>query len=489
MTLREQALSGFRWTASVRMLSQVFTWALTLIVIRLLTPEDYGLVAMSTVFVLFLSAFSQFGLGAAVIQKTDVDVPILRRVFGATLVIHLLMAALLVLAAPLIATFYDEPRVIPVIRVLSLQFIVAAFAMVPDAQLVRKMEFRKRSLLELSATIIASTTTLLMAWGGAGVWALVTGTVLSQVLRTIGLNWLSPFLHWPEFSVQGMRTLLRFGGQLTAIQILWLFSSQVDMMICGRWLGKEAAGFYSVAMHIASLPTQRVLSIINQVAFPTFSRMQDNVRKIAENLLLGIRLLSFFAFPLMWGMSSVAQELVEVILGPKWAPSAIPLQVLGLIMPLRMISNFIPQAVQAMGRSDILLHNSLFAAVVLPIAFLVGVNWGLLGVSLTWLVASPLLFTQAMFRILPALGLRMSQLLMTISPAFGAAVVMYIAVTATRYFLTDGQGLVLRLCVLIMVGALTYCAVSFGLNRKGTSEVLEILRSILIPKRPKSAAA
>jgi teichuronic acid exporter len=313
--------------------------------------------------------------------------------------------------------------------------------------------------------------------------------VLSQVLRTIGLNWLSPFLHWPEFSVQGMRTLLRFGGQLTAIQILWLFSSQVDMMICGRWLGKEAAGFYSVAMHIASLPTQRVLSIINQVAFPTFSRMQDNVRKIAENLLLGIRLLSFFAFPLMWGMSSIAQELVEVILGPKWAPSAIPLQVLGLIMPLRMISNFIPQAVQAMGRSDILLHNSIFAAVVLPIAFLVGVNWGLLGVSLTWLVASPLLFTQAMFRILPALGLRMSQLLMTISPAFGAAVVMYIAVTATRYFLTDGQGLVLRLCVLIMVGALTYCAVSFGLNRKGTSEVLEILRSILIPKRPKSAAA
>jgi teichuronic acid exporter len=489
MTLREQALSGFRWTASARMLSQVFTWALTLVVVRLLTPEDYGLVAMSTVFVLFLSAFSQFGLGAAVIQKTDVDVPILRRVFGATLVIHFSMAALLLLAAPLVATFYGEPRVIPIIRVLSLQFIIAAFAIIPDAQLVRRMEFRRRSLLELSATIIASTTTLAMAWAGMGVWALVTGTVLSQVLRTIGLNWLAPFLHWPEFSVQGMRTLLRFGGQLTAIQILWLFSSQVDMMICGRWLGKEAAGFYSVAMHIASLPSQRVLSIINQVAFPTFSRMQDNMRKVAENLLLAIRLLSFFAFPLMWGMSSIAPELVEVILGAKWAASAIPLQVLGLIMPLRMISNFIPQAVQAIGRSDILLYNSIFAAVVLPIAFLVGVNWGLLGVSLTWLVASPLLFIQAMLRILPALGLRMSQLLMTISPAFGAGVVMYIAVIATRYFLEDGQGLVLRLCVLIMVGALAYCGVSFGLNRKGTNEVVEILRSILIPKRPKSAAA
>lgn len=487
MTLREQAFSGLRWNASARTASQVFTWAITLVVIRLLTPEDYGLLAMSTVFVLFLSAFSQFGLGAAVIQKTDVDEPILRRVFGATLVIHFLMAALLVLAAPLVATFYDEPRVIPVIRVLSLQFIIAAFAVVPDAQLQRRMEFRKRSLLDLSATIIASTTTLVMALAGAGVWALVAGTLVSQFLKTIGLNWIAPFLHRPEFSVQGMRTLLRFGGQITATQILWLFSSQVDMMICGRWLGKEAAGFYAVAMHIASLPSQRVLGIINQVAFPAFSRMQDNVGKMAENLLLGIRLLSFFAFPLMWGISSIAPELVDVILGAKWAASTIPLQVLGLIMPIRMISNFIPAAVQGMGRSDILLRNSIYAAVILPIAFLIGVNWGLLGVSLTWLVASPLLFIQAMFRILPALGLRMSQLLMAIRPAFGVGVIMYIAVAATRYFLLDGQGVVLRLWVLIMVGALTYCVVSFGLNRKGTNEVLEILRSILILKRPKSA--
>jgi len=106
MSLRSQALSGFRWTASVRLLSQVITWAITLIVIRLLTPADYGLLAMATVFVSFLAMFSEMGLGAAVVQKADVDVTLLRRVFGVVLVIHFTLAALLFLSAPLIAAFY-----------------------------------------------------------------------------------------------------------------------------------------------------------------------------------------------------------------------------------------------------------------------------------------------------------------------------------------------------------------------------------------------
>ncbi|MDQ3185264.1 MAG: lipopolysaccharide biosynthesis protein, partial [Pseudomonadota bacterium] len=487
MTLREQALSGFRWHASAKLASQVVTWAITLVVIRLLTPEDYGLLAMSTVFVLFLGTFSEFGLSAAVIQKADVDEPLLRKVFGATLVIHFLLAALLMLAAPLIASFYAEPRVVLVIRVLSLQIILAAFEVIPNAQLQRRMEFRNRSLLDLSGAIIGSVTTLTMALAGQGVWALVVGALVGQTWRTIGMNWLAPFLHWPEFSVRGMRSLLRFGGQVTASQVLWVFFTQVDIVICGKWLGKEALGFYSVAMHLASLPNQRVLGIINQVAFPAFSRMQNDVRKVGENVLLGIRILSFFAFPLMWGISSIAHEIVQVILGAKWTPSAIPLQVLGLIMPLRMITNFVPAAIQGMGRSDILLRNAIWASVILPLAFLIGVNWGLLGISLAWLVASPLMFLQSMWRVLPALGLRMSQLFKAMMPAAGAGFIMYIAVTAMRYTFMDGQGGVLRLCVMVAVGALAYCVVSFGLNRKGTHEVLDMLRSIAMLKRAKSA--
>ena len=453
MSLRSQALSGFRWSASVKLMSQAITWAITLVVIRLLTPADYGLLAMAMVFVSFLAMFSELGLGAAVVQKTEVDEPLLRRVFGVILAIHFLLAALLALAAPLIASFYDEPRVIPVVRVLSLQFVLAAFAVIPDAQLVRRMEYRNRSLLDLSSAIVGSFTTLAMALNGAGVWALVAGSTLSLLWKTIGINWLSPFLRWPDFSVTGMRSLLCFGGHITAAQVCWLFFSQVDVLIGAKFLGKEVLGFYSVAMHLAALPSQKISGLVNQVAFPTFSRMKHDPRKVGDNLLLGVRILSFFAFPVLWGMSSIAPEIVEVILDSKWAPVVVPMQVIALIIPLRMVGNFVQTAIQGVGRSDIVLRNAISASLIAPPAFFIGANWGgLLGLSLAWLVVSPVASFQGVMRILPVLGLRFGQFASAMMPAVGAGLVMYGAVALTRNLFFVGQGGVLRLCVLVGVG-------------------------------------
>lgn len=470
----------------MKLMSQVITWAITLVVIRLLTPADYGLLAMAMVFVSFLTMFSELGLGAAVVQKAEMDEPLLRRVFGVILVIHFLLAALLALAAPLIASFYDEPRVIPVIRVLSLQFVLAAFAVLPEAQLQRRMEYRNRSLLDLSGAIVGSLTTLTMALNGAGVWALVVGSILSQLWKTLGINWLSPFLRWPDFSVTGMRSLLRFGGHLTAAQVCWMFFSQVDVLIGAKFLGKEMLGFYSVAMHLASLPSQKISGLVNQVAFPTFSRMQHDLRKVGENVLLGVRILSFFAFPVLWGMSSIAPEIVEVILGSRWAPAVVPMQVIALIIPLRMITNFVQTAIQGVGRSDIVLRNAIWASLIAPVAFYIGVNWwGLLGLSLAWLVVSPVVVLQGMMRGLPALALRLSHFASAMMPAAGTALVMYGAVTLTRHLFLAEQGGVMRLCVLVGVGALVYGIISFGFHRKGTLEVIDMLTSIAGTKQSK----
>jgi teichuronic acid exporter len=488
MSLRSQALSGFRWTASVRLLSQIITWAITLIVIRLLTPADYGLLAMATVFVSVLAMFSEMGLGAAVVQKADVDVPLLRRVFGVVLVIHLSLAALLALSAPLIASFYGEPRVLPVLQVLSLQFVLAGFAVIPDAQLQRRMEFRNRSLLDLSSAVLASVTTLAMALNGAGVWALVAGSLLSQAWKTIGINWLSPFRYWPDFSLSGIRSMLRFGGQIAASQLCWMFFSQVDVLLCAKLLGKEVLGFYSVAMHLASLPNQRISGLVNQVAFPAFSSMQKDIERVGANTLAGVRILSFFAFPILWGVSSVAPDVVDVILGSKWSAAAVPLQVLGLVMPLRMMGNFVQVAVQGVGRSDIVLRNAMTAALIAPIAFFAGIHWGgLLGLSLAWLVVSPLVFLQGAMRGLPALGLSVQRLLVAMLPAAAVSLLMYGAVIAVRNLplMSENEGLS-RLLVQVVTGAIAYVALSLALNGKGTKEVISMVRGIATAKREAS---
>ena len=483
MSLRSQALSGFRWTASVRLLSQLVTWMITLVVIRLLAPADYGLLAMATVFVAFLAMFSELGLGAAIVQKADVDEELLKRAFGLILIIHFSLAALLAVAAPLIAAFYAEPRVTPILRVLSLQFLLAAFAVIPDAQLQRRMEFRNRSILDFCGAVVASGTTLLMAMAGSGVWALVAGSLVSQAFKTIGINCLSPFLRWPDFSLRGMRSLLQFGGNFTAVQVFWMFLSQVDVLICAKWLGNEVLGFYSVAMQLASLPSQRISGLVNQVAFPTFARMQGELHKVGGSVLSGARVLSFFSFPVLWGMSSVAPEIVVVILGEKWALATVPLQALTLIMPLRIVGNFVATAAQGIGRSDIVLRSVVWASFVTPPVLIVGVyGWGLLGLSLAWLVALPLSFLQSMVRSLPVLGLSLRQLAGAMGPAACTGLLMYGAVALARHFLLTGQGDMVRMVVLTGVGALAYGVMSLAINRKGVLEVLETVRSIAVVK-------
>jgi len=478
MTMRDQVMSALRWTAGARLTAQVVTWAITLVVIRILSPADYGLLAMATVFIGFLAMFSEFGLGSAVVQKPDVDLATVRRAFGVILAIHFLLAAVVLAVAPLVGRFFAEPRVVPVAQVLSVQFVFAAFAVIPDAMLQRRMEFRRRSLLDLSGAIVSSVTTLALALAGHGVWALVAGSLLRQAWKTIGINALSPFAHWPAFSLTGMRDMLTYGGHLTAAQILGFFFTQIDVAIAGRWLGKELVGFYSVAVHLASLPNQRIASIINQVAFPAFARIQHDLPAVGRHFLLGVRMLSFVAFPVLWGISSVAPEFVDVILGARWGPAALPLQVIGVVMPLRMITAFVPNVLQGVGRSDIIFWNYVWAAIITPVAFVIGVQWGLAGLCFAWLAWVPIVFVQIMSRTLPVLGLSLRQVSASIAPAGASCAVMYACVFAARIPLAGISKEGLRLAALVLVGAMAYVAASAVLNRKGVREVRDLLRSL-----------
>lgn len=488
MTLRAQTLSGLRWTAGARLAAQVFTWAITLVVIRLLSPSDYGLLAMATVFVAFLAMLSELGLGAAVVQRAEIADADLRGVFGAVLAMNAGLALALVLGAPAIGAFYGEPKVVPVLRVLAAGFLVNAFAVIPDAILQRRMEFRARSLTDLASTVAGSLVTLGLALAGFGVWALVAGSLATNLLKTIAINVLARTLRWPSFGVRNIRTLLSFGGTLTAVQFLWFFFTQIDMVIAGRWLGNELAGFYAVAAHLASLPNQRIAGIVNQVAFPMFARIQHDVDAVGRHVLYGVRILCIAVFPMLWGIAVVAPELVAAVFGAKWEPAVLPLQVLGLVMPLRMINNFVPNAVQGMGRADVILRNAAVASVVAPVAFLVGASYGLTGLCLAWVAWVPIVFLYGMSNMLPVLGLGFRRLARAMFPSLGAAAVMCVAVVATRAAMPEAWIAAARLAILVGAGVLSYAAATALLNRAGMIEAWQLARSVA-KREPRPAAA
>lgn len=479
MTMRRQVLGALRWTATSRLLVLVVSWATTLVMVRVLSPSDYGLLAMATVFVSLLTMMADFGVGAAVVQAQEIDEYRLRQVLGFVVLLDGALFLALVLAAPWIASFYDEPRLTDIVRVLAIQFLIMIFGTIPSALLSKKLAFRGQSIVQMTGVFVSSAFSLMLAFNGAGVWALVWGSLLGRIWGTIGVNVVMPFLKRPLFNLKGLRSLMTYGGQLTFARILWFIYSQADSLIAGKLLGAQALGFYSVALQLASLPVQRVTALVNQVSFPAFASIQTRQGEVARHFLLGVRTMSMAAFPVLWGISSIAAEIADVLLGTQWGPATVPLQVVSIVMPLHMLAPFLNTTAQGIGRTDLVVRQVLQAAIVMPVAFFIGSSWGLLGLSLAWVVAFPIVFVMNIQSLLPQIGLRMPDVLRAMWRPATASGGMYGSVAIARPMLTDYFPQMPLMIALIAIGAATFFALSALYNRAALKELSLLMRSFV----------
>lgn len=476
LTLRSRVRSSLFWLGGMRMLSQALSWVVTILVIRLLNPSDYGIFAMATVFMGFLNLVAEAGLGPALIQARNVDEITLRRIFGAVIAIDLLLFSVQVAAAPLVSHLFDEARLVAIIQVLAIQFLLMIFTVIPSALLSRHLAFKGQSIVSLLSAIFASLTSLALAMAGYGVWALVVSSLVGALLTAVGVNVLTPYLRRPDFSVTGMRSLFSVGAQITAAKGLYFVYSQADIFVAGRLLGKELLGFYSVALHLASLPVQRISSIVNQIAFPAFAEAQQSPGLVAKHLLKGMRLLSILSIPVLWAISSVAAELIDVLLGSKWQAAVTPMRLLPLVMPVAVLSPYMNTAFQGIGRASVVLSNAMTACLILPLAFLIGTHWGLVGLSLAWLIAYPAVFLINMSRMLPLIGLNARHVLEAVWRPVLAGSAMYVCVWAARAAIPHELAPITILAILVATAAGSYIGISLLINKTGVQEVFDLVR-------------
>lgn len=475
MSLQSEFARGVKWGAGAKLGSQLITWGVTIYVMRLLVPDDYGLLAMATVLLGLLLMFGEVGLGPALVQRKDVSEEDLRQALGVIWIANLVLCGLANAVAPAVAAFYREPRLQDLVHALSLQFLVLPLIVLPDVQLQRRLAYRQRSLIELGGALLGSLATLGLALTGAGVWSLVGGTLASLVWRAAALNWCAPSYWWPRWPGQGLGALLGFGGSLTAARLLWYAFMQADILIVGRMLGDQLLGLYAVSMHLASLPMQRITAILNQALFPVLARAQHDLPAIRAGVLQVLGYVGLLAFPMLWGMASVAPELVHVVLGAGWSGAVLPLQVLCLVMPFRALAQLLPTVTDALGQPGVGLRNVILACSVMPPAFYIGTRWGIQGVAYAWLLAYPLVLLVNMRRMLKAIGLGAGAVAGRAGPAVLCAGLMFAAVSLLRAPLSS-QPRAWALVAQILAGVLAYGLASLVFNRAMVAELRGLLR-------------
>jgi O-antigen/teichoic acid export membrane protein len=477
MTVERQFLHGLRWTAASRFGSQLVSWAGTIYVMRTLAPQDYGLAAICTAVLSIVSMAAEFGIGAGIVQAERLDRAQLRSVFGASVLFSFGGAALVVALAPALAWFFRAPEAAVLIQVSALQLVLAPLAAMSDAQLRRELRFKGSSAIEFAVAIVTTVATALLAWRGFGVWSLIVGPLVGALLRVVLLNVLVPLTILPSFDLRPARGLIGFGFKVALSRIASYVFGQSDVLIAGRILSKPALGEYSVAMHLAMLPVSKAMGVVNQVTYPVIAQLNRDQTSMQPLLVQGLRLVGYVVIPILWGLAALSPWLIPALLGPNWDGAVLPLQIVALALPLRLLSVLLSSVVQGMGHAGLDLRNSLTGVILLPCCFVVGARYGSTGLAMAWLVGLPLLVALNLHRSAAVLGIGLVDALRALLKPAGFSAAMAAAVTATGHW-CSAAGLPLwpAIALMITVAALVYLGLLWLLDRPSVMQLLKLVR-------------
>ncbi len=480
----------------MRWATQVISWASTLIIARLLGPNDYGLVGMAAVYLGFVQLVNEFGLGAAIITQRDLAEDQIARLGGLALVMGGGFVALSALLATPLAAFFAEPAVRWIIIVSSLSFLVGALQIVPRALLSRELDFRRlawadgvsRELdfrrlawADGAEALVAACGTLALAFAGAGYWALVIGPVIGRAVSTLLVAvWRPHRVAWPR-DFRSIAHAVSFGWHVVVARIAWYLYSNADFAVVGRVLGKAALGAYTVGWTIASIPVDRVTALVGSVTPPVFSAVQHDphaLQRYLKNLTEGLALITF---PASVGLALVADEFVIFALGDHWRPAIAPLRLLALSAALRSVSPLLPQIIVSTGHTKRNMQFAILAALILPILFYVGTRWDTAGVAAAWLVGHPV-FVMPLFLayVLRLTRLSLSGYLKALSMAASATLLMALVVLGVRLASPEAWPVGVRLLTQALAGVAVYAAIvgtAYGARLKALWTLLRELRS------------
>jgi PST family polysaccharide transporter len=423
----------------------------TMLLGRLLRPADYGLIGMVAVVIGFVSMFKDLGLSAATVQREDITGEQVSTLFWVNVALSVGVGLVTVALAPAVAWFYGEPKLMLITMVYAFGFLFGGLTVQHEALLHRQMRFAAQAACEIIALVVTITVTIVLAWKGAGYWALVAGHLTTSFVYMV-LIWI--VCGWrPGLPARysGVRSLLRFGGNLTGFGVVNFFARNLDNMLIGRVWGSQQLGLYAKAYQLLMLPIDQINAPITTVAVPALSRLNDSPERYRRAYLRIIEKISVLTMPGVALLIATADWVVLVVLGPQWKEAGQIFAALGIAALVQPIANTTGWLFISQGRTRDMFRYGLVASTVIVIAMLAGLRWGAAGVATAYagvwvVVIAPLLFWWV-GRTGPV---RPRDFYLTVAPAFCAALGVLVAL-----FLFRRSG--------VIVAPLTGLAASFGI--------------------------
>lgn len=461
----------------ITLLSQIVKFVLhmasTMVLARLLTPQDYGLVAMTTAIIGFAALFKDLGLSAATIQQKEVTHQQVSALFWINLAISISIATVLCALAPLISLFYNESRLTLLTCVLATTFIFSGLTIQHQALLRRQMKFMILGGVEIGSIAVGVVGAIVMAKSGMGYWALVGLPFFSAVTNAILVWCLCSWRPVYTKSGDGIRKMLKFGGHITGFNLINYFSRNLDNILLGKFWGAEALGLYSKAYSIMMLPIQHIRGPLESVAMPALSRMQDDPGRYCRYYLKLIEIIAFLSMPLMVFLFVCAEDVILLLLGPNWSGASNIFKVLCLAAFVQPVASTRGLVLLSLGYSGKYLKWGVANGIITILSFVIGLRWGAIGVAIAYTIATYLILFPSLWYCFRGTPVTVSGFIMAAGGPVVMSALMGVVIWVVRSYLTD-ISLLLSLGMLALLCTITYLTV-LSVFPKGRALLRELL--------------
>jgi teichuronic acid exporter len=475
-TLDRSLARSLAWRAVADWSSQILTWVAFLVVARMLSPEDFGIVSMAATLFVYLRYVGEFGIPITVVTLRDLTGNQVAQLNGVGVLLGATCFGVGCALAHPLALFFRTPRLAPVVIVTCAALIPLGLRAVPEGLLNKDMRFRWLSLVDGSCDVLSAVVTIVMAWRGFAYWALVVGNLAAAVARSALVVKARPYrFAWPRLA--SIRKELRFGWHVLVSILARSAYERLDNVTAGRTLGPSALGFYGMAWSLANVPLEKLTSLVTTVIPTYLATVQSDLAALRRYLRGLTEVMALAMFPATVGLGLVAPELVPVALGRKWSAMIPVLQVLCPYIAFRSLTALLDKVLTAAGNPRFVMWTHLAGLIILPCAFYAGSHWGITGIAWGWVLAYPLIAVPTYWKTFRQTEMKWSEYFGSLRPALDGTLVMILAVEILRHVLTEPQPVFLRLALEVAAGGITYVATVLVLHRERALSFFNLARA------------
>jgi teichuronic acid exporter len=362
-SIRKSLTKGILYTALAKYSGVFISIIIGAVLARLLTPEEFGIVALVTVFVNFFNLLSDFGLGPAVVQNQSLDSKDVHSIFSFSIILGFLLSGLFFLTAPVIANFYNEPELVNVSRFLSLAILFQSLQIIPKALFQKALKFKQIGLITVSVQIFSGLIAIILAYTGYSYYALVIRSILVGGISLVIFYSLWPVKIAWKIQFSAIRKIIRFSSFQFMFNFVNYFSRNTDNILIGKFLGSAPLGYYDKAYRLMMMPVQNLTHVITPVLMPVLSKYQDDKNFVFNSYLKVVKLLATIGFPLSVFLYFAAGDIIHILYGPQWIQSIPVFKLLALTVGIQMVLSSSGSIFQTVNRTDLMFISGILGTI------------------------------------------------------------------------------------------------------------------------------